>query len=149
MSVDIKRLMELEQRATEAPWRHGGRIIITDSDGLWIADCDFFPNTKFITEMRNALPELLDELEKLRKEQEVRPLTLEEVREHIKDEHARPLWFECWKSDEYYWVTAEEIIKDFKSCSELDFKAYGVFARLWHDRPVHGESLNFALDIER
>ena len=94
MSVDIKRLRELEQKAAEAPWRHGGHIIITDSDGSWIADCDFFPNTKFITEMRNALPALLDELEALRARAEIRPLTYEEVEEHSKNEFAKPLWIE-------------------------------------------------------
>ena len=66
MSVDINRLRELEQMADSAPWIQDGTVAYDCYENEWITHCNYKEQTKFICEMRNALPALHDELEQLR-----------------------------------------------------------------------------------
>ena len=150
MSVDIKRLRELEQIADKTPWKHKGYQCVYDKDWQWIADCDNNANSRFIMEMRNALPELLDELEKLRKEREVRPLTLEEVREYCKDGNARPLWKEELEYPTIYgsyWAGRTKLV-DFTTRT-LVSDVYGTAWRCWHDRPTPEQSAAFPQEVAK
>lgn len=59
MMIDIEKLRELEKNATPKPWSYAKSI----PEMAWL---DETPDGKLITEMRNQLPELLDEIDRLR-----------------------------------------------------------------------------------
>ena len=67
MPDDLKRLRELLEKATPRPWqvaRGGSGMHIVDPEAHWIAECISSHDRAFIVAAINALPALLDRLEK-------------------------------------------------------------------------------------
>lgn len=72
MTLDIDRLRQLEAEATPGPWEADGAGIghgerwIAHGNVRYPSEATAEADAEFIAEARNALPELLDELETLR-----------------------------------------------------------------------------------
>jgi hypothetical protein len=70
--TDTDALRALEQAATPAPWAHehdGGHIV--HGPGSTVAEAEYAPDARLIAAMRNTLPALLTELDRLRGNHEI------------------------------------------------------------------------------
>ena len=78
--IDIIALRKLESKATPGPWEwedydlRSNSGVIRVAHGVFLGESDGFPgfedDKEFIAAIRNALPALLDELERLREEKD-------------------------------------------------------------------------------
>ena len=65
-----KALRELCEKASPPPWRLGWRNrpgVLVDRDGTYIDELPICPDAEFIAASREAVPALLDQVEKLEK----------------------------------------------------------------------------------
>ena len=102
---DLKRLRELEQKADNAPWS------VAEARRAWGMASD---NAAFLVEARNALPALLDYVERL---EELLKEAQWHLHEHIEgclfcgedvvvDGEAKP--HDCWYNDYKQWLANED-----------------------------------------
>jgi hypothetical protein len=70
-------------------------------------------------------------------------MTLEEVQEHCKDGHNKPLWVEE-KTDQSDWVNSAILHQCYIGAHD---DAYNIDWRCWHDRPTPEISGQFAWEV--